>query len=55
MVFATTPYCTLDPFSKGDYSKGKESAPKGSKFLPYKADPFSEGRKNNFDRVTFNT
>ena len=33
------------------YPKRKEFAPRGSKFFPYSADPFSEGYKNNIDRV----
>ena len=31
------------PFSKGVYSIRKEFAPTGSKFFPYRIDPFSEG------------
>ena len=42
----------IDTFSEGGvYSKRKEFAPKGSKFFPFTADPFSEGRQNNFDGV----
>ena len=44
--------CTPSPFWKGDYSKRKEFAPRRSKFFPFRIDPFSEGRQNNFDRVT---
>ena len=29
----------------------KEFAPSGSKFFPYRVDQFSEGNRNNFDRV----
>ena len=31
------------PFWKGVYSKRKEFAPKGSKFFPFRVEPFSEG------------
>ena len=31
----------------------REFAPKGSKFFPFSKDPFSEGEKNNLDRVTY--
>ena len=31
------------PFEKMVYSKWKEFAPTGSKFFPFKVDPFSEG------------
>ena len=37
--------CTYTPFWKGVYSKRKEFAPKGSKFFPFRVEPFSEGRK----------
>ena len=33
------------------YPKKKEFAPKGSKFLPFRVDPFSEESHYNFDRV----
>ena len=33
----------LHPFWKGIYYKRKEFAPIGSKFFPFRADPFSEG------------
>ena len=33
-------FCT---FLKGVYSKRYEFAPSGSKFFPFKVDPFSEG------------
>ena len=36
---------------KGIYSKVKEFAPRGSKFLPFRVDPCSEGRQNTFDRI----
>ena len=36
---------------KGVCFKRKEFAPKGSKFFPFRVDPFSEGRQSNFDRV----
>ena len=39
------------PCWKRVYSKRKEFAPMGSKFFPFRVDPFSEGRQNNFDRV----
>ena len=34
------------PFSEGVYSIRKEFAPRGSKFFPYKVDPFSEKEAN---------
>ena len=37
---------------KGIYSRGKEFAPKESKFFPLRVDIFLEGRQNNFDRIT---
>ena len=36
---------------KGSTLKGKKFVPMGSKFFPLRVDPFSEGNKNNFDRV----
>ena len=33
------------PFRKGVCSKRKEFAPHGSKFFPFRVDPFSEGDK----------
>ena len=39
------------PFWKGVYSKRKEFAPHGSKFFPFRVDPFSEGRQKKFGRV----
>ena len=30
-------------FWKGVFSNGKEFAPKGNNFLPFRVDPFSEG------------
>ena len=44
--------CTYTPFWKGVYSKRKEFAPKGSKFFPFRVEPFSKGRQNNVDRAT---
>ena len=32
----------LSPFWKGIFSKRKEFAPNGSKFFPFRVDPFSE-------------
>ena len=37
--------------SKSVFSKRKEFAPKGSKFFPFRADSFSEGKQCNFERV----
>ena len=37
--------CILSPFLKGVYSKRKEFAPLGSKFFPFRVDPFPERRK----------
>ena len=37
--------CTLSPFWKGIYTTKKEFAPFGSKFFPYRVDPFLEGNK----------
>ena len=34
--------CTSSPFWKGVFSKSKEFAPKGSKFFPFRVDPFLE-------------
>ena len=31
--------------------KRKEFAPRGSKFLPFRVDAFSEGNQNDFERV----
>ena len=39
------------PVLKRNLSKGKEFAPKGSKFFPFNADSFPEGRQKNFDKV----
>ena len=36
------------PTRPGIYSKRKEFASKGSKFFPFRADPFQRGGKNNF-------
>ena len=44
-------FCTPNPFWKRVCSKRKEFAPKGSKFFPFRVDPFSEGSQNNFDRA----
>ena len=38
---------------KGSTLKGKNLVPPGSKFFPFRIDPFSEGNKNDFDRVAF--
>ena len=38
----------LSSFFKGVRSKGKES----EQLHPFRGDPFSEGKQNNFDRVT---
>ena len=38
-------YCMPSPFWKGVYSLRKEFAPSGSKFFPYRVDPFTEGDK----------
>ena len=43
--------CTPNPFCRGTYSKRKEFAPTGSKFFPFRVDPFSEGMQKQFDRV----
>ena len=39
------------PVWKGVYSLRKKIAPRGSKGFPHRVDLFSEGDKNNFDRV----
>ena len=39
--------CTPKPFWKGVFSKRKEFAPRGSKFFPFRVDPFSEGMQCN--------
>ena len=44
--------CTPSPFTKGVYSKRKESAPIGSRFFIFIVDPFSEGRQNDSERVS---
>ena len=44
-------FCTTIPFWKGIYSKSKEFAPIGSKFFPFRKDPFSKGRLNTDDRI----
>ena len=37
--------CALITFKKGVYSKRNEFATKGSKFFPFREDPFSEDEK----------
>ena len=44
-------YCKLSPFWKEVYSKRKEFAPTGSKFFPFRVDPFSEGRQKPFEQL----
>ena len=44
--------CNTNPFWKGVYAGKEEFASSGNKFCPYRADPFSEGEKNKFDKVT---
>ena len=47
------------PSIKGSALKGKDLLPRprgrgaerGSKFFPFRVDPFSEGRQNSFDKV----
>ena len=39
------------PSEIGSTLKSKEFAPIGSKFFPFRVNPFSEGRLNNFDRI----
>ena len=49
-----TPYllsCAPSPFWKGVCSKRKGFAPKGSKFFPIRADPFSEGDKTKLTEL----
>ena len=46
------PFLHTHPFWKSVYSKWKEFAPTGSKLFPFRVDPFSKGRQNNFDTVT---
>ena len=41
--------CIPSPFRKGVYSKMKEFAPIGSKFFPFRGDPFPE-RTKQFDK-----
>ena len=43
--------CRQIPSKKGVLSKRKEFAPMGSKFFPFRVDPFLEGRQNTFCRV----
>ena len=43
--------CTTNPVWKEVYAKRKEFAPKGSKFFPFRVDPFLERRKKQSDRV----
>ena len=38
------------PSEMGSALKWKHLLPPGSKCFPFKEDPFSEGRQNNFDR-----
>ena len=40
-------FCTLNPICKRVYSKRKEFAPRGSKFFPFRVDPFSD---SDFDK-----
>ena len=41
----------ISVFLKEVYSKRKEFAPNGSKFFPFKVDPFSEGRQNSLRKL----
>ena len=43
----------LSPFGENARSIRKEFAPIESIFLPFRKDPFSKGKKNSFDRVSF--
>ena len=43
--------CAPKPFWKGIYSKGKEFAPVGCKFFPFRVDPFSEWKLNSLADV----
>ena len=36
---------------KGVYSKRKEFAPIGSKYFPFREDPFLDGSQNSLDRT----
>ena len=42
--------CKASSFWKEIYSKRKEFGSLGSKFFPFRVDPFSEGNQNNFKR-----
>ena len=44
--------CTQKSLLKRAYPKRKEFAPIGSKFFPFRVDPFSEGRQNSFQCVS---
>ena len=44
-------FCTQNPFRKGVYPKRKEFAPKGSKFFPFRKDPFLEGSQTILTKV----
>ena len=50
-IFCLVPR-TSSPFWKESYSIRKEFAPSGSKFFPYRVDPFLESDKKDFERVT---
>ena len=43
--------CTPSLFRQSVYSKRKEFAPKGSKFFPFRVDPFQNEDKNIFIRI----
>ena len=52
-IFVTS--CLLSwtgiPSQKEVYSKRKEFAPRGSKFFPFRVDPFEDGDRIHFDRT----
>ena len=49
--FYNFPFALLHTI-KGGFSEKKEYAPMESKFFPFRENPFSEGSKHNFNRVT---
>ena len=49
-------FSPISPFCKGVYSKRKELAPKGSKFFPFKVNPFSDSQgRQKSDKIYHNT
>ena len=52
LLFAFLHFAPLKKWSGKGYSERKEFAPLGSKFFPFRLDPFSEGRQKQLNRVS---